>query len=120
MDILKITLMISNYFHDLATALLASNIAVIYFLGRLLDSGKVKDKVTPEVFKKLSYVTYGAFTYIIIAGIPRAFFFMDFEWNPAVGKGQVAALVVKHIFLVSVTIFGLLMHRKYLKKYGSK
>lgn len=112
--------MISNYFHDLATALLASNIAVVYILGKFLDKNENKIKLMSGVFSKLSYITYGALAYIILAGIPRAIFFTEFEWNPAVGKGQISALVVKHIFLISVTIFGLIMHRKYTKKYGSK
>ena len=112
--------MISNYFHDLATALLASNIAVVYILGKILDENENKYQLMFGVFSKLSYITYGALAYIILAGIPRAIFFMEFEWNPAVGKGQIAALVIKHLFLISVTIFGLVVHRKYIKKYGSK
>jgi hypothetical protein len=45
---------------------------------------------------------------------------MDYEWNPAVGRGQVSALVIKHLLLVSITVFGVVIHRKYLRKYGSK
>lgn len=110
--------MISNYFHDLATALLASNILAVYFLGKYLDKQNDRRIIVADVFKKLSYVTYGSLAYIILAGIPRAYFFMDFEWNPAIGKGQVTALVIKHIFLFSVTTFGIIAHVKYQKKYG--
>lgn len=115
----KILLMISNYFHDLATAVLFSNIMVVYFLGKFLDNNPDKIETIKHVFKKLSIVTYTAFSFVIIGGIPRALYFMDFEWNPAVGKGQVAALVVKHIFLISVTVIGIIFHRRYQKKYGS-
>ena len=116
----KILLMISNYFHDLATALMASNIIVVYFLGKFLDNNKNKEIIVSNVFKKLSKVTYGAFTYIIVFGAVRAYYFMDFEWNPAVGKGQVTALVIKHILLVTMTVIGLIVHTKYRKKYGTK
>ena len=115
-----ILLMISNYFHDLATALMASNILVVYFLGKFLDSKSDREITMASVFKKLSYITYGAFIYIIVFGGVRAYFFMDFEWNPAVGKGQVTALVIKHILLVTMTVFGLIAHTKYRKKYGEK
>lgn len=116
----KILLMISNYFHDLATAIMFSNILVVYFLGLFLDNNPNKQDNISRVFSRLSYVTYSAFVYIILAGIVRAYYFMDFEWNPAVGKGQVAALIVKHIFLFSMTAFGVVIHLRYQKRYGKK
>lgn len=115
---LAVLLMIANYFHDLAVALLASNIAVVWFLGRLLDRIGRRDELMPTVFRKLSIVTFVAFAFVIVGGGLRAWFFMEYEWNPAVGKGQVAALVVKHIVLVTVTLFGLLAHLKYQRIYG--
>ena len=33
----KIALMLANYFHDLAVALLASNVLVVHLVGRFLD-----------------------------------------------------------------------------------
>ncbi|UCC79570.1 MAG: hypothetical protein JSW64_15100 [Candidatus Zixiibacteriota bacterium] len=114
----KILLMISNYFHDLAVALLAANIFAVYITGRFLDRNPVKDKIVPRLFKKLALVTYAAFAYIIIGGAVRAYNFMDFEWNPAVGKGQVTALIIKHIILFTVTAFGIIGHIRYHKRYG--
>lgn len=118
MEIFKILLMISNYFHDLSVAVLASNILVVYFLGRFLDQHQSKGILLPHIFKKLSLVTYIAFAWVILGGAVRAYFFMDFEWNPAVGQGQIAALIAKHIILVSVTVIGLVLHIKYQRKYG--
>lgn len=116
----SILIMISNYFHDLATAIMTSNILVVYILGKFLDRHPKKDEMLAAVFAKLAYVTYIALAYIILAGAVRAYFFMDFEWNPAVGKGQVSALIVKHIFLFALTAFGIVGHIKYQKKYGKK
>lgn len=117
---LYILLMISNYFHDLAVALLASNILVVYFLGRFLDNNSDRVEIVSDVFRKLSRLTYGALIYIIIGGAVRGWFFNEFEWNPAVGNGQIAALVVKHVALFSITLFGIIVHTKYLRKYGKK
>ena len=114
----NILLMVSNYFHDLATAVMASNIAVVYFLGKFLDKSEIKDRILPDIFKKLSYITYGTLAYIILAGAVRAYYFMDFEWNPAVGKSLIPAIVVKHVLLVGLTVFALVVQRKYRKKYG--
>lgn len=114
----NIFLMISNYFHDLSVALLASNIFVIYFLGRFLDKHPEKNIMTVNVFKKLSRITYLALAFILAGGALRAYYFVDFEWRPAVGKGQITALIVKHIILFALTIFGIIAHLKYVKKYG--
>jgi len=114
----NIILMISNYFHDLAVAILASNILVVYMTGRFLDKNPIKNKIIPELFRKLSLVTYAAFGYVLIGGAVRAYFFMDFEWNPAVGRGQVTALVIKHIILFALTAFGIIGHIRYHKRYG--
>lgn len=115
----KIFLMLSNYFHDLSVALLFSNICVVYFLGQFLDKDQNKHEKISFVFNKLKYVTYGAFAYVILGGILRAVYFYDFEYQPAIGKGQITALIVKHIFLFAITIFGIIGHRKYQKKYGN-
>lgn len=114
----KIALMISNYFHDLSVALLASNVLAVYYVGRYLDAHPLQDAIVADLFRKLSRITYWALAYVILAGAVRAYFFMDFEWNPAVGRGQTAALIVKHIILLTVTIFGIVVHRRYQKRYG--
>lgn len=108
------------YFHDLAVAVMASNIMVVYLLGRWLDKNPQKEKIMVDTFAKLSRITYIALGFIIIAGAVRAFYFMELEWNPALGRDMITALVVKHIILVSVTTWGIIVFRKYLKKYGGK
>lgn len=114
----EIALMISNYLHDLSVALLASNIFVIYLLGRYLDKHPHRTPMTAGTFKKLSRITYVALAYILAGGALRAYYFVDFEWHPAVGRGQITALVIKHVLLFVLTIFGILAHIRYVKKYG--
>ncbi|HSG98644.1 MAG TPA: hypothetical protein VLB27_01255 [candidate division Zixibacteria bacterium] len=116
---LEITVMLINYFHDLSVALLASNIIVIFLLGKYLDAHPAKAEMMASVFTRLSHVTYWALAFVLLGGAFRAYFYMDFEWNPAVGRGQIAALVAKHILLVGFTIFGIIMHLRYVRKYGS-
>lgn len=116
----NIFLMISNYFHDLSVAVLATNLLLIYYLGRMVDREKLDFPVIPRLFQKLSKITYFAFIYIVVGGAIRAYYYTDFEWNPAVEKGQIAALVVKHILLVSITAVGLFYQIRYMKKYGNK
>lgn len=111
---------ILNYFHDLSVALLASNIFVVYILGRYLENHPGKDEIMTHTFAKLSRITWGTLASVIILGAVRAYYFMELEWNPAAGKDQIPALIVKHVVLVSLTVFALLSHRKYQRKYGRK
>jgi len=115
-----VLLMIANYFHDLAVAVLVTNVLAIYFVGRHFDAHPRHDEVVADLFTKLSRVTYWALGYVVAAGAVRAYFFMDFEWNPAVGRGQIAALVVKHVLLVSLTIAGLVVQLRYRRRYGTR
>ena len=114
-----ITLMLVNYFHDLAVALLIANVFAVHIVGRYLDEHPQRDAILADFFRKMSRITYAALTYVVAAGAVRGYFFMEFEWNPAVGRGQVAALVAKHVLLVSLTVFGLLVQRRYRRRYGS-
>ena len=117
---MSIFIMISNYFHDLAVALLAAIILVIYFLGRYLDENPIKEKIIPDLFKKLSVISYIVLGYILLGGALRAYFFMEYEWNPAVGKGQITALIIKHIVLFLITAYGIVVFKKYVRKYGRR
>ena len=117
---MSIFVMISNYFHDLAVALLATNILVIYFLGRYFDKTSIKEEIISNLFKKLSTISYIVLGYILLGGALRAYFFLEYEWNPAIGKGQITALVIKHIILFLITAYGIAVHLKYARKYGSK
>jgi hypothetical protein len=110
--------MLVNYFHDLSVALLATNVIAVYYIGRFLEGRKEHGEIVPRLFRALSRVTYVALAFVLVGGVFRAVNFMEFEWNNAVGNGQVPALVVKHILLVGLTLFGLIMHRRYQEKYG--
>jgi hypothetical protein len=94
-----VILMMNNYFHDVATALLlASGIAIWVIYKKFGDSDKPDVR---EYFLKL----YGSMTFlvkfslawIILGGIPRTYFYTKFEWSHYAGRSQIPALIVKHI-----------------------
>lgn len=113
-----IVLMVLNYFHDLSVAVLLVSIVTTNILGRYLDKSDTPIALPKHLFSRLLRVSWIALAYIIAGGVLRATYFMDFEWNPAVGKGQVVALVVKHVILVTMTVIGVTAHIKYYRKYG--
>ena len=115
-----ILLMIGNYFHDLAVALMATNVVMIHVVGRFAGEDPVKKEALSTLVSYLSRITWGALVYVLVMGGVRAWFFMDFEWNPAVGRGQIAALVLKHILLIGLTIYGIVGMRRHKERlHGS-
>jgi hypothetical protein len=94
-----VALMMNNYFHDVATALLlASGIAIWVIYKKLGDSDKPEVR---EYFLKLydsmTSLAKFALAWIILGGIPRTYFYTEFEWSHYAGKSQIPALIIKHV-----------------------
>jgi len=105
-----VLIMMNNYFHDVATALLmASGIALWVIVKKM---GNTNEKVVIDYFLKIySDITRLArfsLIWILIGGVPRTIFYADFEWANAVGKNQVPALIIKHI--LAFTFVGIGAH----------
>jgi hypothetical protein len=104
MDILII---LNNYLHDVATAVLLSSAVILYVLGRQAKSGgEGERRALARAYGTLTRFAWGALAWIIIGGIPRTIFFYDYEFIPAGVKGIVLDLVIKHVLLVSGVIAG--------------
>ena len=113
-----IILMLTNYFHDLAVALLAANVIVIHMVARYLEAEPTREEVLGRLVAKLSRVTWFALAYVLVAGAVRAYFFMEFEWNPLVERnGMLVALGMKHVLLVGLTIFGIMGQQQHKRRY---
>lgn len=105
-----IIIIINNYFHDLATGLLLSSAVILWVLGRRAERGGAEEhRALARAYPTLVRFAQGAFVWIILGGIPRTIFFTRYEWDPAVINGIVPALIVKHLFMVTVIIIGALM-----------
>ena len=95
-----IFLMINNYLHDVATALLAASGFVVWLLSSEEISGAEPGagRSLLVIYSKMTRLAWFSLAWIILGGIPRVVYYRDFEWASMAGKGQVAALIVKHIF----------------------
>ena len=94
-----VILMMNNYFHDVATALLlASAIAMWVIYKKFGDSDKpeVRDYFI-RLYGSLTFLVRFSLAWIILGGIPRTIFYTEFEWSHFAGKSQIPALIVKHI-----------------------
>lgn len=101
-----ILVMLNNLFHDFAVALLFASLLVLSFIYRKTREQGPLNPVARELAATFNKVVYACWAVIILAGIVRTLAYERFEWSDAAGRGQVAALVVKHMILVSLVVWG--------------
>jgi len=103
-----VLVMINNYFHDLSVALLFVSVLSAIWLSNGAANLTAEAKAPMlRVAGRLRLVAWASLALVIAFGYVRAVNYKEFEWITAVGNRQVAALVVKHIMLIGVTVFGI-------------
>ena len=104
---LGIAIMMNNYLHDVATALLIASAFALWSLYRLAaeegDEGAIR--LFLAAYDRFLLLVKVALAWIVIGGVPRTVFYVDFEWANAAGKNQVPALIVKHV-LITLCVAG--------------
>ena len=107
---MDIVIIINNYLHDVATAVLLSSAVIFYVLARQAETGGDGERrAFARAYGTLTKFAWGSLAWIIIGGIPRTIFFNQYEFIPASVKGIVLDLVIKHVLLVSGVIVGSVM-----------
>lgn len=99
-----ILVMLNNYVHDVATGLLVLSALWLGWSAR--DLGPAPSPETLGVFRR-SYrrcvrFVLGSIAVIVATGVVRTVYFMPFEWQPALGKGLVPVLVLKHVLIFTM------------------
>lgn len=110
--LVKVLIILNNYFHDVATAMLFSSALVVWLLARKARSEDADAvRVLASAYPLLTRIAWFSLAWIVIGGIPRAVFFQQVEWNLAdpSNKYLFVALVVKHIFMWSAVAVGAVM-----------
>jgi len=103
-------IILNNYLHDVATAVLLSSAVIYYVLGRQAKAGDEGERhAFVRAYGTLTKFARGALVWIVLGGIPRTIFFREYEFIPADTKGIVADLIIKHVLLVSAVIAGSVM-----------
>lgn len=100
-----ILVMLNNLFHDFAVALLFASLLVLTLLDRRVRQAGAS-AVARDLAGLFNKVTYACWAAIILGGVVRTLAYERFEWHEAAGRGQVAALVVKHVVLVALVVWG--------------
>lgn len=110
---LKVLLIMNNYFHDVATALLLASAVILWVLGRQAKAqGPGSLRFMAIAYATLTRFAIGALVWIIVGGIPRTIFFAQLEWDPAVTRFLVPALIVKHVLMFAAVTSGAVLWAK--------
>jgi len=96
-----VLLMTINYSHDIATALLAASGAALWLLSRNYpaDATRETERYCTATYRNISRIAKDSLYYIVIAGVPRVVFYMQYEWSDLAGDLQIVAVVIKHIVM---------------------
>lgn len=96
---MSLLIVFNNYFHDLATGVFVGCAVTMWALARSLREHPERREPLAPVYAALTKALWIALAWIILGGVPRTLFFPTYEFIPALGKGIVPALVVKHVFM---------------------
>lgn len=115
---LAILIVMNNYFHDVATAMLASLSILLLVIYRQVDERSSPEQVRLflTVYRKFTVYAKIALAWILLGGIPRTLAYKDYEWLPALGKGIIPALIVKHVLMFTLVGLGLYFWRLLARK----
>lgn len=105
---MAIAIMLNNYLHDLATAVFAVSAVTGWLLLRTRTAGRDPEALRP-VAAGLWKVGIAALAWTLAGGVVRMLAFRRYEWMEAAGRGQVPALIVKHVVLVALVAAGIVI-----------
>lgn len=111
----KVLIVLNNYFHDVATAMLLASALILLVLYRAVkQEGDAPRAWLARAYPHLSRIAWGSLLWIVIGGIPRALFFQQVEWNlsdPS-NKYLLTALIVKHGVMWVAVVLGVVLWAK--------
>lgn len=110
----EILVIMNNYFHDVATAFLASSALLMLAVTRLLPERRDAQVVQYfiAVYHKFTLIAKAALAWILIGGIPRVIYYKQIEWTIALDNRIIPALIVKHVIMFSLVLIGIICWRR--------
>jgi hypothetical protein len=117
-----VAIMMNNYFHDVATALLAASAVALWVMLRRYEAtprGADAARYFLELQGAMAKLARFSLAWIVLGGIPRTIFYVDFEWANAAGRSQVPALLVKHVIAAVFVVGGAMFWRRLRRRVAS-
>ena len=109
MEIVGIFVMLNNYYHDFATAIIIVCTYAMVLMIRFAEregAGLFRQRV-PKIYPRMLHVTGGSLVLLFMAGIVRSFTYKWFEWVEVLGMGQIVVLILKHVLMFGIVGYGI-------------
>lgn len=116
---MSLLIVFNNYFHDLATGVFVGCAVTLWALGRSLAADPSRRAALEPAYSALTKALWISVAWIILGGFPRTIFFPTYEFIPALGKGIVPALIVKHVVMFSAVGAGIAAWVRARKLFGA-
>ncbi len=116
--VLGVILMMNNYFHDVATALLLASGVALWIIYKRYDEGYAPDsrEYFLRIYRSMTRLAKFSLIWILIGGVPRTVFYKKMEWQVAIDHAQIPALIVKHILTFTFVGLGVYLWLKLGRK----
>ena len=104
---MSLLIVFNNYFHDLATGVFVGCAVTLWAISRSMRVDPARYEALEPAYVALTRALWISVAWIILGGVPRTIFFPTYEFIPALGKGIVPALVIKHVVMFSAVGVGI-------------
>jgi len=101
--------LLNNFLHDFSAA---GWIFCTVILWQLFRKSISLDVPTADILRTIRQLMILSLIGIVVFGITRALAYEKYEWNEAAGDAQVKLLIIKHIILTVVFMWGVYYYRK--------
>lgn len=114
-----IAVMMNNYFHDVATALLAASAVLMIVVLRPLGDRPSSEaaRFALGLYPGMTTLAKISLIWILVGGVPRTIFFTRVELATGVGTAGISvALAVKHIIMFALVAWGAIEWRRLARR----
>lgn len=113
-----IFVMVNNFFHDFAVGLLFASLLVVSHIHKAYGTDGPEERIQflRGLYGTFKKVILGCWVVIIAGGVVRTLAYREYEWMEAAGRGQTGALVIKHIILVALVVWGVIIQVRLKKR----
>ncbi|MBI5103027.1 MAG: hypothetical protein HZB33_14515 [Nitrospirae bacterium] len=104
-------IMMNNYFHDVATAMLFATGLIMWLIVRHYNKAGNEDlgHFVLRMHRRMRGVILVSLVWITVSAIPRILTFTRFEWHTAVEKKHIIGLIAKHTVAFIILVSGAML-----------
>ncbi|MHC4941650.1 MAG: hypothetical protein ACYTG7_01380 [Planctomycetota bacterium] len=107
---MAVLVLLNNFLHDLSAAGWLFGSLLLWSIPRKGITAGDGARIIAQVFTSVQLFMRFSLAGIVIFGILRALAYKDYEWNAVAGQDQVTLLIVKHVILVFVFLWGVVQY----------